>query len=139
MTASATPENYTTLTDVTPRDCHRHVASIPMGAQIASLRAAPTYVRVNGPAGRYKRCGALAAPPRTADSPRPASFDKRSILWICTKTQSRWRFVEAGKRGSCASKAGGEGWRGHGWRLRFCYEAGPCGYSIQRQLSEAGD
>ena len=26
----------------------------------------------------------------------------------------------------------------HGWRLRFCYEAGPCGYGIQRQLSEAG-
>jgi transposase len=25
----------------------------------------------------------------------------------------------------------------HGWRL-FCYEAGPCGYGIQRQLSEAG-
>ena len=25
-----------------------------------------------------------------------------------------------------------------GWRLRFCYEAGPCGYGIQRQLSEAG-
>ena len=23
-------------------------------------------------------------------------------------------------------------------RLRFCYEAGPCGYGIQRQLSEAG-
>jgi hypothetical protein len=26
----------------------------------------------------------------------------------------------------------------HSWRLRFCYEAGPCGYGIQRQLSEAG-
>jgi hypothetical protein len=26
----------------------------------------------------------------------------------------------------------------HGWRVRFCYEAGPCGYGIQRQLSEAG-
>ena len=26
----------------------------------------------------------------------------------------------------------------YGWRLRFCYEAGPCGYGIQRQLSEAG-
>jgi transposase len=26
----------------------------------------------------------------------------------------------------------------HRWRLRFCYEAGPCGYGIQRQLSEAG-
>ena len=26
----------------------------------------------------------------------------------------------------------------HGWRLRFCYEAGPCGYGIQRLLSEAG-
>ena len=25
-----------------------------------------------------------------------------------------------------------------GWRLRFCYEAGPCGYGIQRQLSEPG-
>ena len=25
-----------------------------------------------------------------------------------------------------------------GCRLRFCYEAGPCGYGIQRQLSEAG-
>ena len=22
--------------------------------------------------------------------------------------------------------------------LRFCYEAGPCGYGIQRQLTEAG-
>jgi transposase len=27
---------------------------------------------------------------------------------------------------------------GNGCRLRFCYEAGPCGYGIQRQLSEAG-
>jgi transposase len=27
---------------------------------------------------------------------------------------------------------------GAGVRLRFCYEAGPCGYSIQRQLSTAG-
>src|SRR3954468_21928463 len=27
----------------------------------------------------------------------------------------------------------------HGDRdLRFCYEAGPCGYGIQRQLTEAG-
>src|ERR1700728_4128559 len=26
----------------------------------------------------------------------------------------------------------------HGWRLQFCYEAGACGYGIQRQLSEAG-
>jgi transposase len=26
----------------------------------------------------------------------------------------------------------------NGWSLRFCYEAGPCGYGIQRQLSEAG-
>ena len=26
----------------------------------------------------------------------------------------------------------------YGWRLRFCYEAGPCGYGIQRQVSEAG-
>ena len=26
-----------------------------------------------------------------------------------------------------------------GVRLRFCYEAGPCGYGIQRQLSAAGD
>ena len=26
----------------------------------------------------------------------------------------------------------------NGARLRFCYEAGPCGYGIQRQLSEAG-
>ena len=25
-----------------------------------------------------------------------------------------------------------------GRELRFCYEAGPCGYGIQRQLSEAG-
>src|SRR5689334_22807902 len=25
-----------------------------------------------------------------------------------------------------------------GVELRFCYEAGPCGYSIQRQLSAAG-
>src|ERR1700747_738130 len=25
-----------------------------------------------------------------------------------------------------------------GVRLRFCYEAGPCGYGIQRQLSAAG-
>lgn len=25
-----------------------------------------------------------------------------------------------------------------GVRLRFCYEAGPCGYSIQRQLSARG-
>jgi transposase len=28
---------------------------------------------------------------------------------------------------------------GHkGVELRFCYEAGPCGYGIQRQLSAAG-
>ena len=27
---------------------------------------------------------------------------------------------------------------GDGVRLRFCYEAGPCGYGIQRQLSAAG-
>lgn len=27
---------------------------------------------------------------------------------------------------------------GEGVRLRFCYEAGPCGYGIQRQLSSAG-
>ena len=26
----------------------------------------------------------------------------------------------------------------NGSKLRFCYEAGPCGYGIQRQLSEAG-
>src|SRR6516165_10179248 len=26
----------------------------------------------------------------------------------------------------------------HGAKLRFCYEAGPCGYGIQRQLSAAG-
>jgi len=26
----------------------------------------------------------------------------------------------------------------NGARLRFCYEAGPCGYGIQRQLNEAG-
>jgi transposase len=26
----------------------------------------------------------------------------------------------------------------HGVTLRFCYEAGPCGYGIQRQLSAAG-
>ena len=26
-----------------------------------------------------------------------------------------------------------------GVKLRFCYEAGPCGYGIQRQLSAAGD
>jgi hypothetical protein len=26
-----------------------------------------------------------------------------------------------------------------GVELRFCYEAGPCGYGIQRQLSAAGD
>ena len=32
----------------------------------------------------------------------------------------------AGKLASC------------GWRLRFCYEAGPCGCGIERQLSEAG-
>jgi transposase len=25
-----------------------------------------------------------------------------------------------------------------GRELRFCYEAGPCGYGIQRQLTEAG-
>jgi hypothetical protein len=25
-----------------------------------------------------------------------------------------------------------------GVRLRFCYEAGPCGYGIQRQLSAQG-
>jgi transposase len=25
-----------------------------------------------------------------------------------------------------------------GWTLRFCYEAGPCGYGIQRQLAAAG-
>ena len=25
-----------------------------------------------------------------------------------------------------------------GGELRFCYEAGPCGYGIQRQLSAAG-
>src|SRR6516165_9984375 len=31
------------------------------------------------------------------------------------------------------SKLGGEG-----VRLRFCYEAGPCGYGIQRQLSAHG-
>jgi transposase len=28
---------------------------------------------------------------------------------------------------------------GAGVRLRFCYEAGPCGYGIQRQLSARGD
>ena len=27
---------------------------------------------------------------------------------------------------------------GDGAILRFCYEAGPCGYGIQRQLSAAG-
>ena len=27
---------------------------------------------------------------------------------------------------------------GAGVRLRFCYEAGPCGYGIQRQLSTTG-
>jgi transposase len=27
---------------------------------------------------------------------------------------------------------------GAGVRLRFCYEAGPCGYGIQRQLSAQG-
>jgi transposase len=25
-----------------------------------------------------------------------------------------------------------------GHKLRFCYEAGPCGYSIQRQIATAG-
>ena len=27
---------------------------------------------------------------------------------------------------------------GSGERLRFCYEAGPCGYGLYRQLMEAG-
>lgn len=57
--------------------------------------------------------------------------------------------AEAGKRGSCARVARSRTrlaalrtlaakLASHGWRLRFCYEAGPCGYGIQRQLSEAG-
>ena len=67
--------------------------------------------------------------------------------WMCTKTQSA--LAEAGKRGelreygkiantpaalrTLAAKLASDG-----WHLRFCYEAGPCGYGIQRQLSEAG-
>ena len=57
--------------------------------------------------------------------------------------------AEAGKRGGGArvwqdrehaggvEDSGGEAVARLG-RLRFCYEAGPCGYGIQRQLSEAG-
>ena len=58
--------------------------------------------------------------------------------------------AEAGKRGEvreygkiantpAALKAsGGEAGTSMAGELRFCYEAGPCGYGIQRQLSEAG-
>jgi transposase len=40
-------------------------------------------------------------------------------------TPAAWRRL-VGKLGS------------HGVALRFCYEAGPCGYGIQRQLAAAG-
>ena len=69
--------------------------------------------------------------------------------WMCTKTQSRWRLPGAGKRGRlreygkiantpAALRTLAAKLAGHGWRLRFCYEAGPCGYGVKRQLSEAG-
>ena len=67
----------------------------------------------------------------------------------CTKTPSRWRSPKVGKRGAlrehgkvantpAALRTLAAKLASHGWRLRFCYEAGPCGYGIQRQLSEAG-
>ena len=57
--------------------------------------------------------------------------------------------AEAGKRGEvreygkiantpAALKALAASWRVDGHELRFCYEAGPCGYGIQRQLTAAG-
>jgi transposase len=57
--------------------------------------------------------------------------------------------AEAGKRGEvrehgkvvntpAALKALATKLARNGCSLRFCYEAGPCGYGIQRQLSEAG-
>ena len=57
--------------------------------------------------------------------------------------------AEAGKRGEvrehgkiantpAALKALAAKLARDGHELRFCYEAGPCGYGIQRQLSEAG-
>ena len=57
--------------------------------------------------------------------------------------------AEAGKRGEvreygkiantpAALKALGEQADAAGAALRFCYEAGPCGYGIQRQLTAAG-
>ena len=69
--------------------------------------------------------------------------------WMCTKTQSRWRLPRRASGGGARAwqdrehaggveDSGGEAGRVHGWRVRFCYEAGPCGYGIQRQLSEAG-
>src|ERR1700722_19368593 len=57
--------------------------------------------------------------------------------------------AEGGKRGArrehgkiantpAALRALGGKLARHGWRLRIFYEAGPCGYGIQPQLSEAG-
>ena len=69
--------------------------------------------------------------------------------WMCTKTPSRWRWLKRASAATCASMAGSPtrlpisrswwtSWDATGRTLRFCYEAGPCGYGIQRQLTAAG-
>jgi hypothetical protein len=83
-------------------------------------------------------------------------FDDRAFLPCLTAVDlkrsiasKRLALAEAGKRGElreygkianmpAALRTLAAKLASHGWRLRFCYEAGPCGYGIQRQLSEAG-
>jgi hypothetical protein len=44
--------------------------------------------------------------------------------------------AEAGKQGEVREKTLCAKLARNGAKLRFCYEAGPCGYGIQRALSE---
>src|SRR6202044_4143311 len=77
---------------------------------------------------------------------------EQSIIYVgldVHKDTSAVALAEAGLRGEvrehgtiantpAALKALTERVAGRGRELRFCYEAGPCGYGIQRQLSAIG-
>ena len=70
--------------------------------------------------------------------------------WTCTRTVSRWRWRPAGREppvyyGEIANQPSAIGKladklaRAHSGELMlFCYEAGPCGYEVYRQLTPLG-
>src|SRR5215204_3234553 len=85
----------------------------------------------------WRRAGAIGDGPWSTLSPTWA--------WTCTKIRSRSRLQrrevrEHGKIANTPTALKGLVSRltRSGATLQFCYEAGPCGYRIQQQLTAAG-